>query len=667
MKNIFKYITVFTIIMISLSFAVSAEDDAAEKLIYDNLLSSAEEIDLSGYSLSADDLADIFDDLMSSRPDLFFVANTYSYTYTEDGTIISVTPKYKYSGNTLKTAKKTYDSFISDITSGIRSSWSDTEKILYIHDYIVLSCEYDLSGGNSDVYMLARSGSGTCASYTLAFLAACEKVGIECDVAKSDSMNHIWNIVKADGKWYHVDVAWDDTVPNMKGQVLHNNFMRSDSGIRNASSTVHENWSCDYECSSERFSSSFIGNVNSRFVFVKNGWYAVDTGEFALCKFDISSGTKTKVADISEKWPVIGTSKVYTTPYSGVEAYGDNVYFNTPSAICKYDPSSGKTSVVAEVSGSGSIYFFTVNGDALSYFLSTAPNTSSSGGGTLDLDTGKLIFSLTYTVDSSVYAVQYYSAGDKITPPASPTSEGLVFLGWDGLPETMPENDLTVSAIYDSEPCDHTNTGYRVTKKATCTENGTGETYCLDCGAVISASTVKASHKEGAWYIVSPATCISDGERRRECTECGIVLEKEILPKTDIHSCGDWETISTATETEDGLRRRVCTVCGNIEEEVIPKTGESSTDIDAPAVTTSEPDTEEDSSVNEDTGSDNVSDTSDTSTSSSGSSESTSFITSLTHQKLVMIYIITVVITGTIAGFLIYLIVVSDRKKKRKK
>ena len=57
-------------------------------------------------------------------------------------------------------------------------------------------------------------------------------------------------MVKIDGQWYHVDVTWDDPVPDKPGRVSHENFLRSDDGIR---STGHYGWTSDYTCTSTKY------------------------------------------------------------------------------------------------------------------------------------------------------------------------------------------------------------------------------------------------------------------------------------------------------------------------------------------------------------------------------------------------------------------------------
>ena len=36
------------------------------------------------------------------------------------------------------------------------------------------------------------------------------RMGVDTSFAISTSMDHMWNVVKIDGNWYHVDTTWDD-------------------------------------------------------------------------------------------------------------------------------------------------------------------------------------------------------------------------------------------------------------------------------------------------------------------------------------------------------------------------------------------------------------------------------------------------------------------------
>ncbi len=67
--------------------------------------------------------------------------------------------------------------------------------------------------------------------------------------------------------------------------------------------------------------------------------------------------------------------------------------------------------------------------------------------GTYILDTAKL-YKLTYLLDGEVYKVVEIEVGAVIVPETAPTKEGYTFSGWTGLPETMPDHDVTAEGTF---------------------------------------------------------------------------------------------------------------------------------------------------------------------------------------------------------------------------
>ena len=57
-------------------------------------------------------------------------------------------------------------------------------------------------------------------------------------------------------------------------------------------------------------------------------------------------------------------------------------------------------------------------------------------------------YALTYKVDGEEYKVVEVEFGTTIVPEADPVKEGYTFSGWQGLPETMPANDVEVTATF---------------------------------------------------------------------------------------------------------------------------------------------------------------------------------------------------------------------------
>ena len=85
-------------------------------------------------------------------------------------------------------------------------------KIKGIHDYLVCSIRYDRNYYNP--YYAFKKGRGICMSYALAFQRIMQEMKIPCMYVKGK--DHAWNMVKLKGKWYFVDVTWDDSFGGYK-------------------------------------------------------------------------------------------------------------------------------------------------------------------------------------------------------------------------------------------------------------------------------------------------------------------------------------------------------------------------------------------------------------------------------------------------------------------
>ena len=57
-------------------------------------------------------------------------------------------------------------------------------------------------------------------------------------------------------------------------------------------------------------------------------------------------------------------------------------------------------------------------------------------------------YTITYMVDGEVFKSESLKPGQEVTPPEAPEKEGYTFSGWTGLPSTMPEKDITITANY---------------------------------------------------------------------------------------------------------------------------------------------------------------------------------------------------------------------------
>lgn len=56
---------------------------------------------------------------------------------------------------------------------------------------------------------------------------------------------------------------------------------------------------------------------------------------------------------------------------------------------------------------------------------------------------------INYIVDGEPFSAETYNYGEAIVPIAAPAKTGYTFTEWSGITATMPDNDLTVSAVYE--------------------------------------------------------------------------------------------------------------------------------------------------------------------------------------------------------------------------
>lgn len=103
----------------------------------------------------------------------------------------------------------------------ITKGMSDFDKAKAIHDYMVINIDYDYDDylANTIPYESYNiegallNKYAVCAGYAKTFKYLCEFAGLECTYVVGYARGyHAWNQVKIDGKWYNVDVTWDDPV-----------------------------------------------------------------------------------------------------------------------------------------------------------------------------------------------------------------------------------------------------------------------------------------------------------------------------------------------------------------------------------------------------------------------------------------------------------------------
>ena len=130
----------------------------------------------------------------------------------------------------------------------------------------------------------------------------------------------------------------------------------------------------------------------------------------------------------------------------------------------------------------------------------------------------------------------------------------------------------------------HTYGSAVITKQPTCTSEGTKTKTCTQCGATVTETIAKTSHKY-ANTVVAP-TCTTDGYTLHKCSVCGTSY-KDSTTKATGHSYGNSVVTKQPTCTSEGTKTKTCTKCNATVTETIPKTSHKyANTVVAPTCTT---------------------------------------------------------------------------------
>ena len=101
------------------------------------------------------------------------------------------------------------------------------EKAKIIADWMIENISYEDNEEANTAYGALINKKAVCDGYAKAYDFLCKKAGLETIYVLSNesTMNHAWNMIRIEDKWYHIDVTWmeGDLGRSMK------NFMMPDS------------------------------------------------------------------------------------------------------------------------------------------------------------------------------------------------------------------------------------------------------------------------------------------------------------------------------------------------------------------------------------------------------------------------------------------------------
>lgn len=193
--------------------------------------------------INEDEAAMIFRAFIDDWPEYFWLQHKYAYS-TGSSALTFIRPIY-YSFDDIEAAQAEVDEKAEELLRGLEGK-SDFDKAVILHDRLASRIKYTDGGNSHNMYGGLVEGKAVCEGYSRAYQYLLHLAGIDSVIVEGASNNpsndspedHAWNIVKIDGKYYHVDLTWDDQGDN----VYHAYFCLTDKRIREDHTPIK----CDY-------------------------------------------------------------------------------------------------------------------------------------------------------------------------------------------------------------------------------------------------------------------------------------------------------------------------------------------------------------------------------------------------------------------------------------
>lgn len=193
------------------------------------------------YKGSTDKLLDVLSGYVSKAIEndeyLNYSFRSVNMSYKAYGTDITITLKFTYyeTAAEMKYVDQQVSAILSEI---IKPEMNNHEKVKAVHDYLVLNLGYDTTLISNSPYTALTKGITACNGYAMLAYKMLEKLGFEVRLISGTAssqvykiQNHAWNLVKLDGHWYHLDVTWDDPVPDEAGRIFYDYYLLTDKEI----------------------------------------------------------------------------------------------------------------------------------------------------------------------------------------------------------------------------------------------------------------------------------------------------------------------------------------------------------------------------------------------------------------------------------------------------
>lgn len=178
-------------------------------------------------------LGELFFQLRLDCPEIFY-ASGFHYRFYADAGHVEFIPEYLFDKGKIREHQKALTARAAKLVRPAQKL-SEREKEQYIHDFICENVRYDKlkKPYSHEIIGPLGHGVGVCEGIAKTVKILCDALGLwsviavsEANLQKKIRYRHAWNVVRLEGKYYHVDATFDNSLS--RGGPLRGDYLNLD-------------------------------------------------------------------------------------------------------------------------------------------------------------------------------------------------------------------------------------------------------------------------------------------------------------------------------------------------------------------------------------------------------------------------------------------------------
>lgn len=175
--------------------------------------------------------------LRLDHPELFY-APTFRYAYREGAEAVEILPEYLFQKKQLEEQRNAMEARVKRVIAPAEKL-PPAERLLYVHDFICKSVRYDKlkKAYSHEIFGPLGQGVGVCEGIAKTVKLLCSRLKLPCIVAMAENnpdkgirYRHAWNVVELEGKTYHLDATFDNSLGSPE-EIRYDYFLLPDSRL----------------------------------------------------------------------------------------------------------------------------------------------------------------------------------------------------------------------------------------------------------------------------------------------------------------------------------------------------------------------------------------------------------------------------------------------------